>query len=618
MGDAIREIGANIVANVGQEVIHGSRSANPLTRLLQIKNIYSYEPPGETRSCMFLNNKYLFFFVACILYSTWMPADILINLSKTEEKVLSEFFHAMLWGSQAGYVLYGNKPICMEGYGSGDSDKVFKIGHHFRSSVNAGVKLWKKLQLPFESSKFAIVLQENFTDSFILFINKEAFKKTFNKHASLFRYTLGADLTADKLLKEFKSGKKDFLSTLNHDKVLIGILLGFGLENSLYVGRFEQISKELDCEKKKSCPNCIFSIKPKKDENFILPFIYSKLQPRLSYDSLEQEQKMLNDKINISSIALARYVPQLIFGRVISNEDELIKNYEDTQLKLIDVLNYPQWLTDVLSHFYGQPVKFQMIEDPANEDAFPKESSQIIAQTIFSAFVHAIDKKSAQNLHELIEGMKEAEKRKDAHYIAPFPYGMMNLFPSKSEAFFLGFKAWSYYKFNKKMTSLQAVISQLEHLQEKNTLSLTQPFRLLHQIYWQIFDTINQHEKSIAASNFETLQARKDIQCLVKDHLYYQQIKPGNGDQISKDSLIQVSYILKTIYGNLIENQSKESSIDLRRAIKGFRESFPFMKEGEQGILFIHPDWGIKDYFSPPYFSPYLIAEFQIHKIRLM
>lgn len=558
--------------------------------------------------------KYLLFFVFFIFNFKLIHAEIVITLSKTEEKVLSEFFHSILWGSQVGYVLYGNKPICMEAYGSGDPDEIFKIGHHFRASLNNGINLWKKLRLSLDSPKFVIILQENLIDPFVLFINKEAFKNTFTKHAFLFRYALGVELTADQLLDEFKSNKKDFFSILNDDNILIGILLGFGLENSLYVGRSEQILENFYEEKKICSHNWITCANSRKDKNFIPPLIYSKLQPRLGYQSLEQEKKALDDKIKFSSIALTKYAPQLIFGRTIQEDNELINHYEETQLKLLDILNQPQWLTDVLSHFYGQPVRIKIKTDQTNDNHSITNLNQIIAQALFYDFMDTIEQKSAETRFGFIEGMKEAEKRKDAHYIAPFPSQMEHLFPSKSEAFFLGFISWSFYKFNHEINALPAIITLLENCAEKNIQSF-QPSIGLNLVYWQIFDAIDQHEKSLAITHFENLEKRNNVKCLVKDRLYYQQIKIGNGQQINKNSIIQATYVLKTIYGNIIEDHSKGSSIDLQRTIKGLRESFSLMKEGEQGILFIHPDWSIKDYFSSPYFSPYLIAEFEIHKI---
>lgn len=460
------------------------------------------------------------------------------------------------------------------------------------------------------SPKFEIILQGNTPDQTILFINKEAFKKTFDQHSALFRYALGAELTSDKLLKSFKSNKESFYSCLNQDNILIGILLGFGLENSLYVGRFEQILENLHQEKKESHHRNMFPFKLNGEEAFRPPYLYSKFKPSLGYQSLEEEKEKLNSHVDVS-IALARYSPQLLFGKLISDDSELVKQYEETQLKLIEILNHPQWMTEVLSHFYGQPVKIRIVELSEKENADFSNFSPLIAQAIFYHFMDAIGPNHLEKFPDLIEGIKEADKRKDAHYIAPYPYDMNNLFSTKNEAFFLGFIDWSFYKFNNELT-LPMIINQLENLKNQDSKP---SFDKLDQVYWKIFNAIDIYEKTFAEIDFKRLEKMKDVKPLVNNRLYYQIVKSGKGTQIKKNSTIQISYTLKTITGNIIEDCSQGTSLDLERAIKGFADGFPHMREGDEGILFIHPEWGIKDYFSPPYFFPYLIAEFQIKQI---
>jgi FKBP-type peptidyl-prolyl cis-trans isomerase len=563
-------------------------------------------------------------FIFFLFQFAYGEADLTITVKKSDKQSLAEFFHALLWGSEVGYVLYGEKPICIEPYIT-TFDITGKIMHHLSTSIFDGVRVWKQLSLLRESSKFIFILKENLSKgeelhSYVIFINKDAFRKAFSDNSSLFRYVLGPEVTANKLLQEMKNTEQDLFSFLRNDKVLIGILLGFGVENSLYVGRSEQIQEALSSHGISKKPSSHINFV--RNKKFILPFEYSPIPPSLGYLSLANELDVINNKIDIASVALESYSPKLIFGRAINRHDAslqtLINNYQDTQVKILNVFDNPQWLEQILSQFYGEQVKILLKEDIQEDHLYNTsiDLSHIVAQAIFNRFNDEFEDKN--KLSEFIEGMKEAEKRRDAHYIAPFSQREKCSLSSDDPAFLTGFKIWSYYKFNK-IISLSSIIYHLEAMDKKDSTSLAAlniQSQILPCVHKQIFENINQHEQNLALSHFQRIEKveNSSVKCLVKNYLYYQQIFPGNGKPITKDQIIQVSYTLKTIYGNVIDDHSTGSILDLSRTIKAFRMSFPLMRVGEKGILFISPEWGIKDYLSHPHFSPYLIAEFTINE----
>ncbi|WP_154017826.1 hypothetical protein [Candidatus Protochlamydia phocaeensis] len=481
--------------------------------------------------------------------------------------------------------------------------------------------------LPSETSNFIFLMKEGVDEndrpcSHIIFINKKAFHKIFSGHSSLFRYALGPELTADKLLQEIKSSKLDFFSFFKNDKALIGILLGFGLENSLYVSRFEQVLEVLDAPQiSKKLDLAIPTFLKEKNKKFMPPFEQFPIRPSLGYDSLAQELNVIENKIDIASPALENYAPKLIFGRVAdssNSSDELINSYQETQLKIINVLDHSQWLEQILSQFYGESVKILVKNKKEGKDTLINDKidlSNVVAQAVLNRFQDEFDGEKRNQFEELIEGMKAAEKKIDAHYLAPFLPRVEGQLSFHSQAFLIGFKIWSYYKFNK-FISLSSVISHLQDMVKAKISSVqsNQIPKALAFIYHNIFENIDRHERQLALSHFQTLEKRLnlDIICLEKDRLYYQQMNPGMGAFIGKDALIHVSYTLKTMHGNIVEDCSTGTVLNLTRAIKAFRASFPSMRIGEEGILFIYPEWGIKSYLSPPYFSPYLIAEFNI------
>ena len=114
----------------------------------------------------------------------------------------------------------------------------------------------------------------------------------------------------------------------------MGILLGFGANNALFVNRQELLLERA---------------MEHAEKNLTVSFGYS---------SLEQEAGDLDKKIALSSYRLEKYLPQFYFGHVLSddrglnNSSELIIGYEDTQKRIRKILNSDFLLENVLERFY--------------------------------------------------------------------------------------------------------------------------------------------------------------------------------------------------------------------------------------------------------------------------
>jgi FKBP-type peptidyl-prolyl cis-trans isomerase len=557
---------------------------------------------------------HLLFFISCFLQKMTLVGDEIV-LSKEEEKTLREFFHALLWGSEVGYVLYGDKPICVESYSGDLSLQRFTVRHHLQTSIREGVKIWNKLQLPFHSSKFSFIVQPCKSDSVVLFINKPALKNVFDDNANLFRHALGFKLTSDELLEEFN--KKDFFSTLKDDDVLIGILLGFGVDNCLWISRAEAIRGELDpptIKLPKLSPNYPFF---ERKRQYSL-FKDDALKPSIGYSSLQEELEDLNRQIEFASPCLEKYSPRLIFGIVSDSpqNEKLIKNYEKSQLKILDVLDKPNWLEEALSTFYDRPIQIKVVDTPSHPSDVYKNVNlpQFIAKLLINSLREEFEIKKLEDLQSCLEGRREADKRIDAHHLAPFPFNLERQYGSKGEPFMRGFKIWSFYKFNEGLFPLESVISEVNQiLNTEQDVKIPNSTEIFSHLENQLFENLESFEKALAISQFNEMLKSDQIslKTFIKDRLYYQQIKQGNGKYIGDDPSVKISYTLKTAYGHVIERE-KDFLLDIQRAIKGFHDSLPAMRAGEKGILYIHPDLGIKEYSSPPYYSPYLIAEFEI------
>jgi len=58
-------------------------------------------------------------------------------------------------------------------------------------------------------------------------------------------WVLGPNVTAEGLLEQLTNPRETFYSVLKDDKVLIGILLGFGPQNAIHVSRLENLEEML-------------------------------------------------------------------------------------------------------------------------------------------------------------------------------------------------------------------------------------------------------------------------------------------------------------------------------------------------------------------------------------
>lgn len=550
-----------------------------------------------------------------------------LKLSQDEEKDLRNFVENMMWNSEWGYVLYGDKPISFGFCISGCEDSTGALYHHCSTSINQGLNIWKKLDLPNLNSKYLFVLNEydagQCTHSTLVLINKEKFTEVFNNHSVLFRYVLGPDITAEKLINAIKNSYDNFSFILKNDDVLIGLLLGFGLENSLYVSRKEKNRGQLESNITFSS-HFPFEFLLAKRFHYTMespppPFRPLSMLPSIGYSSLEEELEDLENQTEIASTALEEYSPNLIFGKVsdpAKSDKKLIKDYEDTQLKIIKIMEEDKWLEKVLSDLCYCDITLRLYEnDSLKKDHWSdsKEISQTVAQAIYLNVERLFGKNAEEDFSQFIEGMHAAES-KEAVYVAPFVRNQ-DLLSQDNMPFREGFIQWSHYKLNNGLFSLQAVVDLLTSMKKNktNVLHTDIQFDLLKKLQARNFHHLNEHENLIAQKSFTGFeQGKMNVKALVKGRLYYESKRPGTGPKVDGEHLVKVAYTLKSIYGNVVEDHSEGKFIDLKRSIRGFREGLSTMNVGEKGVLYIHPDWGWKNHLVPPYFSPYLIAEFEI------
>lgn len=314
-----------------------------------------------------------------------VDAEILLSLE--ESASIDLFLKTLFRETEAGYVFLNQKPLCIYGFHVKESFAIDHPTHKHSVALREGARVWRKIQKYLLNDSIIIHTCEK-EDQFvpghrhILIINIPLFHKVVNENLPLFQLVLGPFITSEILLKALVEQDHPFHSFLNNDKVLIGILLGYGTQNSLYVSRIENLQEASEEVHAPFLYNTMFS---RLDELEFLP-----LKPSISYNSTDEEMKDLSNIITMPCDKLLYEKPCFGFGFIkgLKTENKFISELEQTQTSIQALLNSPLFLEETLMKIFNVKFKF-----PSNTEAykFPLDSQHqelIFAKGIWSVFQH--------------------------------------------------------------------------------------------------------------------------------------------------------------------------------------------------------------------------------------
>lgn len=177
--------------------------------------------------------KMLFFYILGALSCNFLyGAPIKID-DPLDFCILDRFFRAMMHQSEYGYVLHHSKPISALEISSleilsAPTAPLFDLNTY---SLEA-IEVWKRIN----PSSSAIVLK--ITEIFdpdsnrmrheLLFINVPKLREAIESNINLFRYVLGPSVETSSLLNHIVTSPEPLDVILKEDRVLVGIVLGFG------------------------------------------------------------------------------------------------------------------------------------------------------------------------------------------------------------------------------------------------------------------------------------------------------------------------------------------------------------------------------------------------------
>lgn len=158
----------------------------------------------------------------------------LLSLSIQEREILSEFMIALFAEDYFAYTLMGSKPTSWACYKKNNPLKpslFYNIQEIYYSKFQLGWKIWSKYKNLFPKTIFWIepIDAEYFS---ILLVNKEKFNEVINQHKQEFENILDRKITDGFQLLQEAEDHNLLHGILHSHQGLMGIILGYGRDNS--------------------------------------------------------------------------------------------------------------------------------------------------------------------------------------------------------------------------------------------------------------------------------------------------------------------------------------------------------------------------------------------------
>ncbi|MGE0198885.1 MAG: hypothetical protein AB7S94_09040 [Simkaniaceae bacterium] len=282
---------------------------------------------GESRLHTDMKPYFLSIFLTIFLFSAHSKESLLETLSTEEKCVLSSFFKTLLVDSEGGFVLLGEKPMCVEGVFS-EENIIVSLGNKLHKKsiyLKKGYQIWEKFNTNEKNQNIFLRMSDVYSDQWkeIALINKKHFLRVVEENLPLFQYVLGPNTTPENLFDEYMQTKVSIGKLLKEDRVLIGMILGFGTQNALMGSRLENLEEQQASEQS------------------------------LGFSSLEEEHLKLKKEAKLSTTFSQAKIP--LFLAFDNNETEsLVTNYAKTSQKIEKLLTSENFLTEVLTYFFEE------------------------------------------------------------------------------------------------------------------------------------------------------------------------------------------------------------------------------------------------------------------------
>lgn len=288
-----------------------------------------------------------------------VDVDQFINkLPENEQQELDSFFRYLMTVSNFGYTLFGAKPVSVDAWSNEPS-----LSYLFFPMVNneiilkKGWSLWMKYSYLFAGKIFCFraTPHSNGRSIAIYLINKVKTNAILKSHLENFKKYLGNHVTASSLLKGLENDPSIMDQTLLGSEELLGILLGYGAVNAQ---KFQDFAELTEIKNRTPTFPRQLQVAPTDspwerklqrlewNKSHIKHPVHLEVEPEKAVHQLklikwERARKSEDPLAQISLPSFRRIADE-------QESDRWDREYQTTRLKIISVLNDPNFLKIVL------------------------------------------------------------------------------------------------------------------------------------------------------------------------------------------------------------------------------------------------------------------------------
>ena len=522
--------------------------SHPLLQVLR-KTMQSMEIMRSIYTCC------LSFLLLLLPFCVVQADPVSIQIKKQRDyEVLNLFFKMGIAEEEYGYVLEGAKPISIRVFYPLDDFIVTKNLEHGENEfantllVREAIPIWNRLC----SSQKQFVLKAVPLNTLgsselgweVAFINLSKLQEVIENNIDLFRYILGPLVQPKQLVEKIGYSQEILSHILCNDRVLIGIVLGFGPHNSIVGGRKETIhalsisrdmapftSKSPVMDGQKQYYGSYYLDVAGGDdslENFRNDF--SHLKPSMGFKRIEDEFLALKDANELLPSPLIEK-PAFIFGAYKGgpSNQSLFKQLTKSQKQSQKLLKRADFLHQVLQKIGGKKPLITC-----------KELSPSSLQLSF--FQNSLDAQTWNHvLNKVIHRFDDQQK---LVFIDSFLDSSISSVPTPA------------------MTGVS-----------KATLN-----GLKTALY----------NLSVTNAHFELHAKDTSLKSIVPRQLYFKTIAKGSGKELHNAARIRLNYVITDAEENILFAHH-DTWLSLSQTIPGFAHGMLGMCVGEKRKIFIHP-----------------------------
>jgi hypothetical protein len=170
---------------------------------------------------------------------------VLTRMPQKDKQCLTDFFEELIRCHCFGYTLFGDKPVVFTSYFIRPllRDIVFedKSGIVLRN----GEKIWKAYERDFQIKDFILKFHTQGDIRYIVLVNKQLLAKKIEEHKEYISQVIGRAVDAQVFLNQLENEENNLFDMLQQHDGLLGIVLGFGKQNSVNFQRYVELENAL-------------------------------------------------------------------------------------------------------------------------------------------------------------------------------------------------------------------------------------------------------------------------------------------------------------------------------------------------------------------------------------